>query len=180
MHTDVFKSGGSGRWRHCSLAVSCTLALSSLTRPHRSNGLFPRSTRCSDRFASQNTLPAYSVLKEGHKNSFSRCGCHLIRKCGSENNRDWASQCHQANLLQKLVTMRTGDAVPRLRLHYIWDSHNFRLRQAPVPNFINLHFFLFLRQQYGLACCGPIFGIMYSVRDDSPFSATSQLSAEKC
>ena len=64
-------------------------------------------------------------------------------------------------VLQKLVTMRTGDGVPRLRLHYIWDSQNFRSGQAPIPNFINLEsdLLLFWRQHYELAGCGPIVGI---------------------
>jgi hypothetical protein len=143
-----------------SLVRSRILALSSLGQPDFRTGLHV-TARCP-------RLPAYSVLKERHDNSFSRCGCYPML---SHQTNDAARRTtgNQATFLQKLATMRTA---PRLRLHYIWDSHNFCSRQAPIPSFMNLD--LFLRQHMLWTYFWD-----YNVRR-IPFSATRQASTERC
>lgn len=110
------------------------------------------------------------------------CRCHLVRKCGSALRQlDLAvSTSYLSVLCCRNWWMRTGDSAPRLRLHYIRDSHNFnsRQRQAPIPIF------------WTWTSCGNniwhavdlYLGLQHErwLPDLLSFSATSQSSAEKC
>jgi len=73
-------------------------------------------------------------------------------------NGSWTSQCHQPTFTFHVAEICECEPETYLRLHYIWDLHKFHLHQAPIPSFLKLDF-LFLWEQYELACCGPIFRI---------------------